>query len=97
MISLLPPSEVRDSLLAQAKQLEETIQSRKKPGAEPTTWIKKLRRVPRATWLFVAITIPVCTGWYLFMKYIASAPRKKSFRERGESLKSLIKRNVPGT
>ena len=98
MASLLPSGEVRDILLDQAKQLDETIQSRKKPKPESkrTALIKRLRRVPKMTWLFVAITIPVCTVWYLYLKYIAPASQREHFRASKESLKSLIKKNVPG-
>ena len=98
MISLLPSGEVRDILLEQAKQLEETIHSRKKPKPEPKPipLIERLRRVPKMTWLFVAITIPICTVWYLFLKYIAPASQRERFRASKESLKSLIERNVPG-
>jgi hypothetical protein len=98
MVSLLPSGEVRDILLDQAKQLEETIQSRRKPKPESklTVLIKRLRRVPKMTWLFVAITIPICTVWYLFLKYIAPASQKKRFRASKESLKSLIENNISG-
>jgi glycosyltransferase involved in cell wall biosynthesis len=96
MLSLLPSGEVRDILLEKAKQLEETIQSRKKPEPKLTTLLKKLGRVPRATWFFVAITIPVCTVWYFFLKYLASDAQRERFKASGESLKSLIKRNAPG-
>lgn len=94
MIALLPPGEVRDILLEQAKQLVETIQSRKRPESEPATLLKRLRRVPNATWLFVAVTTAICTGWYVYIKYGASAARRKKFKERRESLKSFIKRNI---
>lgn len=98
MASLWPPGEVRDILLDRAKQLEETIQSRKKPKPESkqTALVKRLCRVPKMTWLFVAITIPVCTAWYLYLKYIAPASQRERFRASKESLKSLIKKNVPG-
>jgi glycosyltransferase involved in cell wall biosynthesis len=98
MASLLPPGEVRDVLLEHAKQLEETIQSRKKTKQEskPIPLIKQLSRVPKMTWLFVAITIPICTVWYLFLKYFAPAAQRKRFRASKETLKSLIKKNAPG-
>jgi hypothetical protein len=98
MASLLPPGEVRDVLLEHAKQLEETIQSRKKTKQEskPTPLIKQLSRVPKMTWLFVAITIPICTVWYLFLKYIAPASHRNHFWASKESLKSFIKKTVPG-
>ncbi|MBN1813869.1 MAG: glycosyltransferase [Anaerolineae bacterium] len=97
MISLLPPGEVRDVLLEHAQQLEETIQSRKKPDSELGALLKRLRRVPNTTWLFVAITTAVCTGWYIYMKLGASAAGRKRFKERGESLKSFIRRNIAST
>jgi 1,2-diacylglycerol 3-alpha-glucosyltransferase len=98
-ISFLPPGEVRDILSAKARQLEATIRSRKKsrPESRLSLLVKRLRRVPKATWLFVAITIPICTVWYLFLRYIAPNSQKKKFRASRESLKNLIKRNLPGT
>jgi glycosyltransferase involved in cell wall biosynthesis len=96
MVSLLPSGEVKDILLEQAKQLEETIHSRKKPKPKPTPLIKRLRRVPKMTWLFVAITIPICTVWYLFLKYIAPASHRKRFRASKESLKSFVKKTISG-
>jgi 1,2-diacylglycerol 3-alpha-glucosyltransferase len=97
MIALLPPGEVRDILLEQAKQLVETIHSRKGPDSKPTALLKRLRRVPNATWLFVAITTVICTAWYVYMKLGTPAAGRKKFRERGESLKSFIKRTIAST
>jgi glycosyltransferase involved in cell wall biosynthesis len=97
MIALLPPGEVRDILLEQAKQLVETIHSRKRPKSKPATPLKMLRRVPNATWLFVAITTAICTGWYIYMKFGPSAAARKKLKKRGESLKSFIKRNIAST
>jgi glycosyltransferase involved in cell wall biosynthesis len=94
MIALLPPGEVRDILLEQAKQLVEIIQSRKKADSEPAPLLKRLRRVPSITWLFVGITTAVCTGWYMFMKLGASAAGRKKSKARSESLKSFIRRNL---
>jgi glycosyltransferase involved in cell wall biosynthesis len=97
MIALLPPGEVRDILLEQAKQLVETIHSKKRPDSKLTALFKRLRRVPSVTWLFVAITTAICTMWYVYMKLGASAAGRKKFKERGESLKSFIKRNIAST
>jgi hypothetical protein len=94
MISLLPPGEVKDVLLEHAQQLEENIQSRRKPDSELGALLKRLRRVPNTTWLFVVMTTAICTGWYLYMKYGAPAARKKRFKESGENLRSLIRRNI---
>lgn len=94
MIALLPPGEVRDILLEQAKQLVEIIQSKKRPESKPAALLKRLRRVPNATWLFVGITTAICTGWYVCMKFGPSAAAREKFRKRGESLKSFIKRNI---
>lgn len=97
MIALLPPGEVRDSLLEHAKQLVETIHIRKRSESKPATLLKRLRRVPNATWLFVALTTAICTGWYVYMKFGPSAAERKKFKERGESLKSFIKRTIAST
>jgi glycosyltransferase involved in cell wall biosynthesis len=97
MIALLPPGEVRDVLLEQAKQLVEIIHSRKRPDSKPAAWLKRLRRVPNTTWLFVAVTTAVCTGWYVYMKLGASIAGRKKLKGRGESLKSFIKRTIAGT
>jgi 1,2-diacylglycerol 3-alpha-glucosyltransferase len=93
MIALLPQGEVRDILLEQAKQLVETIHSKKKKP-ESTPLLKRLRRVPSVTWLFVAITTAICTGWYVCMKLGASAAGRKKSKERSESLKSFIQSNI---
>jgi glycosyltransferase involved in cell wall biosynthesis len=97
MIALLPPGEVRDILLEQAKQLVGIIHNRKRSESKPAALLKRLRRVPNTTWLFVAVTTAVCTVWYLYMKLGASTAGRKTSKGRGESLKSFIKRNIAST
>jgi 1,2-diacylglycerol 3-alpha-glucosyltransferase len=94
MIALLPQGEVRDILLEQAKQLVETIHSKKRPESQPAGLLKRLRRVPSVTWLLVALTTAICTGWYVCMKLGASATGKKKSKEHNESLRSFIKKNL---
>jgi 1,2-diacylglycerol 3-alpha-glucosyltransferase len=97
MIALLPQGEVRDLLLEQAKQLVDTIHSKKRPESRLATLLKRLRRVPSVTWLLVALTTAICTVWYVCMKLGASATGTKKPKRRSESLKSFIKRNIAGT
>jgi hypothetical protein len=86
MLSLLPQGEGRDALLVYANQLELTIQSKNK--SKLTQLCENWKRVPKTTWVIVALTIPICTIWYLFLKYISPTYEKK----RESSLRNLLEK-----